>query len=114
MQRRLIRVKLQNKKVLISLLIFFLLNTILSFGGIKLTYSEEANEEVFNSTLFLENTTVTSYTDEEIITEKVYPEIEISTSIPESKATEEQSSKDEAIFEEDDKDFIPPPVAESE
>lgn len=106
--------RIQNKKIIISLLFFVLLSVVLSFGYTKAIYGEEGNDEFSNSMLMFENTTSISQTREEEIAEKVYPEIEISTSIPESKATEEQSSKDEAIFEEDDKDFIPPPVAESE
>ena len=106
--------RIQNKKIIISLLFFVLLSVVLSFGYTKAIYGEEGNDEFSNSMLMLENTTVISQAEEEEMTEKVYPEIEISTSTLESQATEEQPSKDEAIFEEDDTNFIPPPVAESE
>jgi len=111
----------QTRKTIFVSLICILLMAIITFATIKLSHKRTAilqdsrMEELIPSaketTLFPEVAKPSPSIKQQPPTEKVYPEVELPISTSEPQSIEEPTQGD-FIFEQDDTNFIPPPLAE--
>ena len=96
----------QIRKIILSAILVFLVATII-LVNLKPNHNKSKSPSPA-----LEATQSSVKIEEEPPAIKVYPEIEIPPSPPVSQDTQEEPTANDFIFEEDDTDFVPPPLAE--